>query len=110
MVPAPGDHCIWPTSVPSPCGPVNGVRAAFEDPQALARDLVVDVGHPTLGSVRTPATAVRVGDTRPPPNPGPGLAAHTGEVLAGLLGYHAEAISKLTSAGAFGELDEGIGG
>jgi len=44
-----------------PCGPVNDVRAAFEEPQTIARDLIVDVEHPTLKPVRTPATAARVG-------------------------------------------------
>ena len=34
-----------------PCGPVNDVLAAFAQPQAVAREMRVDVDHPVLGSM-----------------------------------------------------------
>ena len=34
-----------------PCGPVNDVLSAFEQPQAVARQMRVDVEHPVLGSM-----------------------------------------------------------
>jgi len=85
-----------------PCGPVNDVRAAFEEPQTIARDLIVEVEHPTLEPVRTPATAVRVGTDPVERRPGPALAEHTAEILTELLGYDAEAVNQLVSDGAFG--------
>ena len=36
-----------------PCGPINDYAEAFANPQILARDMVVDVSHPTLGQLRT---------------------------------------------------------
>ena len=35
-----------------PCGPINDYSQVFEDPQVIARELVVDVEHPTLGAIR----------------------------------------------------------
>ena len=34
-----------------PCGPVNDVLAAFGQPQAVAREMRVEVDHPVLGSM-----------------------------------------------------------
>ncbi len=85
-----------------PCGPVNDVKAAFEDPQVAVRDLVVEVDHSSLAPVRVPATAVRVGSTRADRRPGPGLAEHTEEILRDLLGYETAMIDELTEQGAFG--------
>ena len=36
-----------------PCGPVNDMLQALSDPQTLAREMVVEVDHSTLGAVKT---------------------------------------------------------
>src|SRR5438477_873222 len=36
-----------------PCGPVNDMLQALADPQTIAREMVVEVAHSTLGSVKT---------------------------------------------------------
>ena len=79
-----------------PCGPINSVSEALNDPHTLARNLVRTVEHPTVGELKmvgipyafsgTPATI-----RRPPPT----LGQHTDEVLREELGLTAERIAQL---------------
>jgi crotonobetainyl-CoA:carnitine CoA-transferase CaiB-like acyl-CoA transferase len=65
-----------------PCGPINDYAEAFANPQILARDMVVEVSHPTLGQLRTVGAPVKMSET--PPNVhrrAPLLGEHTREVL-----------------------------
>ena len=68
-----------------PCGQVRTVAEALADPQLAARDMVVELAHPELGTVRTLGNPIKLSRTpavihRPPP----GLGEHTEEVLAEL--------------------------
>ena len=65
-----------------PCGQVRSISEALSDPQLAAREMVVEISHPVLGTLRTlgnpiklSRSPVRIG--RPPP----GLGEHTDEVL-----------------------------
>lgn len=87
-----------------PCGPVQGIGQALEDPQAAARDLLVTVDHPVLGPLRLPRTAARVGRERPDPRPAPGRGVDTEELLTALPGYDAARIDRLRAEGAFGQV------
>ncbi len=83
-----------------PAGPVNTIDQVFRDPQVLARDMLLSVDHPTLGSVRMAGIPYKLGDTpadvrRHPPL----LGEHTDEVL-GELGMSADEIDRLRRAGA----------
>ena len=78
-----------------PCGPVNDIRAALTDPQAIARDVVQVVEHPDLGTVRHIATAVRLSAGARPPQAAPLQGADTAAVLADLAGYDDEQIRTL---------------
>ncbi len=65
-----------------PAGPVMNHKELFSDPQALARDMVVDVTHPSAGATRTLGVPIKLSDTpgavrRPAPRHG----EHTEEVL-----------------------------
>jgi crotonobetainyl-CoA:carnitine CoA-transferase CaiB-like acyl-CoA transferase len=82
-----------------PCAPVNSVKQALEDPQVLAREMLVEVEHPAWGMLRETASPYKVGadlDHRP----GPNLGADTDAVLAELCQYGADEIAKLRSSGA----------
>jgi len=46
-----------------PCGPINDYSQVFENPQVIARELVVDVEHPTLGAIRALGSAIKMSAT-----------------------------------------------
>jgi crotonobetainyl-CoA:carnitine CoA-transferase CaiB-like acyl-CoA transferase len=86
-----------------PAAKVNSVEEALTDPQTAARGNVAEHEHPTLGTVRTLRTALRVTDGERVPARGPFRGEHTEEVLAELCGYSAERIAGLADAGVFGK-------
>ena len=66
-----------------PCGPINDYSQVFEDPQVIARELVVDVEHPTLGAIRALGSPIKLSATPPSVRRrAPLLGEHTEEVLA----------------------------
>jgi crotonobetainyl-CoA:carnitine CoA-transferase CaiB-like acyl-CoA transferase len=85
-----------------PCGPVNDVRSALDDPHVVERDLLVEYDRPGLGTVRTPRTAVRVGPLGLERGQGPALAENSDEILSDLLGYSDGEVDALKFKGAFG--------
>ncbi len=65
-----------------PCGPVLDVAQVFRDPQVLARQMLVELPHPEVGTFRTTGLPVKLSDTpgrieRRPPLHG----EHVDEVL-----------------------------
>jgi crotonobetainyl-CoA:carnitine CoA-transferase CaiB-like acyl-CoA transferase len=88
-----------------PAAKVNTVLEALDEPQALARTAVVEHEHPSLGTVRTLRTALRVSDGERPPARGPFRGEHTEEVLSELCGYSAERIRSLADVRVFGEIE-----
>jgi crotonobetainyl-CoA:carnitine CoA-transferase CaiB-like acyl-CoA transferase len=69
-----------------PASAIQTVGEAVNDPQALARGLIVEISHPTLDVVRSIANPVRLSSTpvvyRLPP---PLLGEHNLQILEGLL-------------------------
>lgn len=83
-----------------PCGPILDYEDALTTPQAIAREMTVDVEHPTLGKLRTLGTPIKMSAT--PLNPrrrGPMLGEHTNDVLAAA-GYSSDEIEQLRYSGA----------
>ncbi len=65
-----------------PCGPVQDMLQALSDPQTLARAMVVDVAHSTLGSVKTIGLPVKLSATPGKVRTGaPLYGEHTRDVL-----------------------------
>jgi crotonobetainyl-CoA:carnitine CoA-transferase CaiB-like acyl-CoA transferase len=89
-----------------PASRINTVEEALADPQTLARGSVVEHEHPSLGTVRSIRTPLRLADDGAPlertPDRGPRRGEHTAEVLRELCGYTAERIGELQDAGVFG--------
>ena len=48
-----------------PCGPINTYAEAFADPQVAAREMVVEIEHPTLGRMRTLGSPIKMSETPP---------------------------------------------
>jgi len=86
-----------------PCGEVRGVGAALAAPESVARDMVVEVRHPTAGQVRLVGSPLKLSGT-PVVDPiaPPLLGEHGDQVLTGLLGLSGTEIEELRSSGAIG--------
>ena len=79
-----------------PCGPINSIDRVFADPQVQARQMVINVAHPTAGSISMVASPLKI-PTAPPQVrlPPPLLGQHTEEILQELLGYDRETLESL---------------
>jgi crotonobetainyl-CoA:carnitine CoA-transferase CaiB-like acyl-CoA transferase len=82
-----------------PCGPISTVDQIAQDPQVRAREMLVEVDHPSAGRITVPGLPVKCSSTpgsirRPPPR----LGEHTAEVLAEL-GVPTEEMSRLRREG-----------
>jgi formyl-CoA transferase len=66
-----------------PCGPINDYSQVFQDPQVIARELVVDVEHPTLGAMKALGSPIKLSATPADVRRrAPLLGEHTNEVLS----------------------------
>jgi succinate---hydroxymethylglutarate CoA-transferase len=82
-----------------PCGKINSVAEALDDPHTAARDMIETVEHATIGSLRMLGIPFKFSETacsvrRPPPM----LGQHSDEILSGELGLDAKAIAELREA------------
>lgn len=85
------------TAAGVPCGPVQTVRQALDDPHTQARGLVVETEHPRFGTVRQVRSPVRVGDDEVAYRRAPGLGEDAEYILGELLGYDRDQILRVTS-------------
>ncbi|MEJ5152794.1 CaiB/BaiF CoA transferase family protein [Comamonas sp. MYb396] len=83
-----------------PAGPVRKIKDMLEDPQTLARDMVIEVDHPVAGQVQALGLPIKFshgnGVTR---RGAPQYGEHTAEVLQEL-GYSSEDIAALAASQA----------
>src|SRR6266508_3752510 len=83
-----------------PCGPVYDMLQALADPQTLAREMVIEVDHSTLGPVKTIGLPVKFSRTPGKVRAGaPLYGEHTREVLREY-GFAEEEIEALEQEGA----------
>lgn len=86
-----------------PCGPINDLAGAFDDPQVLARGMKLTLPHPLAGTVPSVASPIRLSDTpveyRHAP---PTLGQHTRQVLRDVLGLDPGGIEALAERQVIG--------
>lgn len=79
-----------------PCGPINSIDLLMNDPQVLARKMVIEVPHPSAGSIQLIASPLKIPtaavEVRLPP---PMLGEHTEQILRDLLGYDRATVEDL---------------
>ena len=92
------------TAAGVPNARVNDVAEALADPQVEAREGLVEIEHPRLGTVRQVATPLRVGVEAKPARRAPFRGEDTERVLRELCGYSRERVRELAEAGTFGEI------
>jgi formyl-CoA transferase len=83
-----------------PNGPINTLEQVFQEPQAIARGLRLEMQHPLAGKISLIRSPMRFSDTPleheiPPPL----LSQHTDDILRGMLGRSDEEIATLRAAG-----------
>jgi crotonobetainyl-CoA:carnitine CoA-transferase CaiB-like acyl-CoA transferase len=84
-----------------PCAPVNDFQEALNEPQVLARDIVVEVDHPNGDRVRMPGNAIKLSETHDDSFVhAPLLGQHNQEIFGDLLGKSDEEIAALRKEGA----------
>ncbi len=82
-----------------PCGRINTVADALDDPHTAARDMIETVEHSTIGALKMLGIPFKFSDTacsvrRAPPI----LGQHNDEILKGELGLDEKAIAELRQA------------
>ncbi len=79
-----------------PCGPINNLEEVFDNPQVIAREMRIDLPHPTADKVRLVASPMKLSVTpaqyqAPPPL----LGQHNQQILRDVLHYDDEKIAAL---------------
>lgn len=82
-----------------PSGPVNNFGEVFADPQIVARGVVGEYDHATLGPVSYVRSPTRFDGFDRPNLPAPMLGEHTRDVLADRLGLSDDHLDDLSAAG-----------
>jgi crotonobetainyl-CoA:carnitine CoA-transferase CaiB-like acyl-CoA transferase len=83
-----------------PHAPILGVTEALSQPQTVAREMVVEVDHPTLGPIPIVNRPIKFDEQQPRPEAPPVLGQHTDEILSDVLGLDTERIAELRAGGA----------
>lgn len=82
-----------------PHAPILGIREALAQPQAVAREMVVETEHAVLGKIPIVNRPIRFpGERQPVPTAPPVLGQHTDEILRDILGLTAEKIAELRAS------------
>jgi len=82
-----------------PHAPILGIQEALSQPQAVAREMVVETDHQLLGKIPIVNRPIKFpADSQPVPAAPPVLGQHTDEILQGILGLTAEQIAQLRAS------------
>jgi crotonobetainyl-CoA:carnitine CoA-transferase CaiB-like acyl-CoA transferase len=82
-----------------PHAPILGIKDALSQPQAVAREMVVETDHQALGKIPIVGRAIKFpGDLQPVPAAPPVLGQHTDDILRDILGLTSEQIDELRAS------------
>jgi len=82
-----------------PHAPILGIQEALAQPQAVAREMVVETEHAVLGKIPIVNRPLQFpGERQPVPAAPPVLGQHTDEILRDILGLTAEKIAQLRAS------------
>lgn len=84
-----------------PCSPVNTVDRVFENPQVKARNMRIEMDHPSTGGLKVPFVASPIKMSGTPPShrlPPPLLGQHTKEILQEFLNLRDGELEELHRA------------
>jgi formyl-CoA transferase len=84
-----------------PCGPIMSTEDLANDEHVRGRDMWVELDHPQRGKWFNVGMPIKLSDSPARIERSPTLGEHTEEILKEVLGYEADKIAKLKSAGAF---------
>jgi crotonobetainyl-CoA:carnitine CoA-transferase CaiB-like acyl-CoA transferase len=82
-----------------PHAPILGITDALSQPQAVEREMVVEVDHKALGRIPIVNRPIKYGgDKQPAPTAPPVMGEHTDDILSDVLGLSPERIEQLRAA------------
>ncbi|HCI2761475.1 CaiB/BaiF CoA transferase family protein [Pseudomonas aeruginosa] len=94
-------------AVKVPVGVINDIGRALEEPQVLARDMLVDIPHALNSGFRMAGSPVKLSDTPVEyQRPAPQLGEHTDDVLKRRLGLDDVRLAELKAQGVIEQLGD----
>lgn len=92
----------WILSKGIPAGPILDVSQILEDPHVKAREMFVEMDHPTLGKITVNGCAIKLMDTKPSVRtPAPSLGRDNREIYQGVLGMDDEQFLEMQEKNVF---------
>ena len=83
-----------------PCGPIQNVQQVVEDPQVLAREMIVKILHPIAGPLRVAGSPLKLSETPPEvTRHAPALGEHTDPILRTLLDASPDDLARWREGG-----------
>jgi CoA:oxalate CoA-transferase len=85
-----------------PCGPINAINQVFEDPQVIARNMLIDVEQPGIGKLKIAGNPIKMSlmEDTVSEEYAPQIGEHTEDILKGLLGYDDTLVENLVNSNA----------
>ena len=86
-------RCLEENNIP--CGPINSIDQVFENPQIVARDILIEMTDSQGTKVKLPGNPIKLSNSVAEFNSAPTLGEHSAEILEDWLGMTEDQISEL---------------